>query len=270
MEEIYELIEVDNFKVKCIKSETVITPYLKTGKLWGSNMEIFIKELYEPNTNMIDIGAHIGTISLIMSKYISEGNKIYSFEPVYYDLFEENIKNNNLQDKTEIYKIGLSNIKTCYPSFTLDLKQSVGYGAISFKSLPLKFDATLNEGIHFQTLDSFGFTNVSLIKIDVELFEKEVLEGGTEFLHKNKPTIIIELFIMTPLLKRRYSNGEDADYTEKERENITSTTFSCFSLLSYLGYVCFPIIPNEGEFLFIHKSKTELINKTNKLLNKFN
>ena len=41
---------------------------------------------------MIDIGAHIGTFSLMMSKYISENSKIYAFEPVYYEILTINVE----------------------------------------------------------------------------------------------------------------------------------------------------------------------------------
>lgn len=267
MEEIYDYIDVDNFKIKCIKKDTTITPYLKNGKLWGNNMESLIKELYEPNTNMIDIGAHIGTFSLIMSKYLSKGNKIYSFEPVYYDLLETNVCNNNLQEIVKVYKIGLNNKKTYCTGFTIDLNKFSGYGAFSFKNMLENFNENLNSGIKFETLDNFNFKNVSLIKIDVELFESEVLEGGIQFLYENKPTILIELFVITPILRRFDSNGKICEYSEKESENIKNTTFYSFSLLSILGYICFPIMPNDGEFLFIHKSKTELINKASQILN---
>lgn len=44
-----------------------------------------------------------------------------------------------------------------------------------------------------RTLDSFNFNNIGFIKIDVEGFEKEVLEGGVETLKRNGwPKIIFE------------------------------------------------------------------------------
>ena len=68
-----EYLEVDGFNVNCIKNDTAITKHLKdNNKLWEDYLEKYIKEAYTENTNMIDIGANIGTFSLMMSKYISK------------------------------------------------------------------------------------------------------------------------------------------------------------------------------------------------------
>jgi hypothetical protein len=42
-------------------------------------------------------------------------------------------------------------------------------------------------------LDSFGFRNLSFIKIDVEGFEDEVLEGARLTIARNRPVILIEI-----------------------------------------------------------------------------
>lgn len=266
MDEFLESHVSDNFNVSCIKNDSCITPYLREGKLWGDNMEKFVKELYEPNTNMIDIGAHIGTFTLIMSKYLSDGYKIFSFEPVFFDILNKNINDNNLDKKVIVFNNGLSNKQTKFSSFNLNLTQYTGYGSFSFKKLEndeFKFSDNLNStsrGINFYRLDDFNFENVSFIKIDVEFFESEILEGSIEIIFRNKPTILIELFLITPIL-----SGQE--YEDFEVSLVKKTTFSCFSFLSVLGYISFPIFPESGEFLFIHKSKTNLIEKACRLIN---
>jgi FkbM family methyltransferase len=268
MDNYFESYVCDNFNVTCLKCDVTITPYLREGKLWGDNMEKFVKELYEPNTNMIDVGSHIGTFTLIMSKYLSNDYKIFSFEPVFYDILTKNINDNNLDNKVILFKNGLSNKQANFPSFNLDIDQETGFGAFSFKKIQnekFKFSDNLNSssnGINFYKLDDFQFKNVSFIKIDVEFFESEVLEGAIETIFYNKPTILIELFLITPVLSESQTCHEDF-----EASLVKNTTFSCFSFLSVLGYICFPIFPESGEFLFIHKSKTNLIQKASKLIN---
>jgi hypothetical protein len=44
-----------------------------------------------------------------------------------------------------------------------------------------------------RTIDSFGFKNVSLLKIDVESFEDYLLEGAQLTIARYKPVIIIEI-----------------------------------------------------------------------------
>ena len=71
IDDFIEILYVDGFKLNCIKNDTAITAYAKKNKIWEDWLEKYIKEAYVENTNMIDIGANIGTFSLMMSKYIS-------------------------------------------------------------------------------------------------------------------------------------------------------------------------------------------------------
>ncbi|NBR78651.1 MAG: FkbM family methyltransferase, partial [Alphaproteobacteria bacterium] len=44
-----------------------------------------------------------------------------------------------------------------------------------------------------RTIDSFGFRNVSLLKIDVESLEDQVLDGARETILESKPVILAEI-----------------------------------------------------------------------------
>ena len=46
--------------------------------------------------------------------------------------------------------------------------------------------------IRTRSLDSFGFTDVTLMKVDVESWELAVLRGGMETIKRDKPSIVIE------------------------------------------------------------------------------
>ena len=50
------------------------------------------KKYYRPNSNILDIGGFIGTVSLVLSEVINKDYKIYVFEPQYYDCLIKNIK----------------------------------------------------------------------------------------------------------------------------------------------------------------------------------
>lgn len=47
--------------------------------------------------------------------------------------------------------------------------------------------------VETRTLDSFNFTNIGFIKIDVEGFEKTVLQGATELIRRERPVIQVEM-----------------------------------------------------------------------------
>src|SRR5262249_27695046 len=91
------------------------------------------------------------------------------------------------------------------------------------------FDHLINEGHacisedtengHFDkakmiALDQLNLNNVSLIKIDVEGYEMEVLKGAMETIKRNKPVLIVEIFF-SPELNKRLEEIQSLGYRYK-------------------------------------------------------
>ncbi len=245
-------LTLDEFKINFIKNDNSITGYAKTNnKIWEDWLEKYIKMSYNENTNMIDIGAHIGTFSLMMSRCISSGSHIYAFEPVYCKILELNIKQNNLEDKIKIIDIGLSNKSEKLKGGFIDFYQEGNYGFTQI----IYFEKANEESqliINVETLDSFNFENVSFIKIDVEGNERNVLEGSINTIIKNLPTILIEIWCT--------STNSVKKYTKEENLPEIKNQLDVFEYLFNLGYICIPVSPTSDDFLFIHYTKKELLN----------
>jgi FkbM family methyltransferase len=193
-------VTIDNYTINYYSNDTVIGKHLENGKLWGSEIKTIYKEYYRPNSNILDIGGFIGTVSLVLSEVIDKNKKIYVFEPQYYDCLIQNIKDNNLGDIIIPYKYGLSNINGFIPSNNIDLTIEGNYGG---KCLTTLYDKSLDtytvpkdsNTIELKKLDDFGFNEIGLIKLDVEGFELLVLQGGVETIKKNNfPPILIEIW----------------------------------------------------------------------------
>jgi FkbM family methyltransferase len=142
---------------------------------------------------MIDIGANIGTTTLAMSRYISSNFYIHSFEPVYYFILERNIQQNNIEDKVKLYNFGLGAENQILKGGMIDfsLKNNYGFTRIDNLEIPDENDKYI---ILINTLDSFNIENVSFIKIDVEGYERKVLDGAINTIIKYLPTILIEIW----------------------------------------------------------------------------
>ena len=132
----------------------------------------------DQNRICIDIGANVGLWSYDLVKHFDQ---VIAFEPVqeFIDCFEKNVIATNYTmhrmalGRTESF-INM-NIVQGNTGHSHINKESFGQGTI-----PLK------------TLDSFNFTNVDMIKIDVEGFEEEILAGAMETIKLNKPILVIE------------------------------------------------------------------------------
>jgi FkbM family methyltransferase len=139
---------------------------------------------------MIDLGGNIGTTTLLMSEVLSPNCKIFTFEPIYSDILLKNVKDNNVSDKIVVYPYGLGNEIKTLKIKPVNLYDTLNFGAVSIiETLTTEADCM---NIDIVPLDYFQIENVSLIKIDVENMEVEVLEGCIELIKRCKPTIIIE------------------------------------------------------------------------------
>lgn len=187
------VVEMRGKKVHILRFGIMISNFFHSKKVWWEiEMLPVFKKYYVPNTNIIDIGANIGSHSLLMSEIISPNSLIFSFEPVYWDIVQKNIFENHLQDKICLFPQGLGKRNEVIEINTMDRMKPNNFGQLSIvKKIKT---AHIKKKIGVITLDSIHLHNISLIKIDVEGMEKDVLEGARNTIAKNLPTIIIEIW----------------------------------------------------------------------------
>lgn len=152
-------------------------------------------ELAKDSNYIFDVGANTGVYSLL-AKCINPDAKVFAFEPV-----------ERIFEKLN-YNIGINNydIQACNNAVSNKNGESVFYDhdTVHTTTASLKNSNTgendskiIAKKIMLTTLDSFMESNsvprIDLIKIDVETFEVEVLEGFQQGLKRFKPTILIEV-----------------------------------------------------------------------------
>lgn len=188
---------IRNKTINYLKNDTCIGNVIKNGHYWEEWMFKYIEQNYIKNTNMIDLGGNIGTTTLLMSEVLSHNCKIFTFEPIYSDILLKNILDNNLSNTVMIYPYGVGNKIKTLKIKPINLSDNINFGAVSIiQNLENKDDSLK---INIVPVDYFNFKNVSLIKIDVEHMEIEVLEGCLNLIKRCKPTIIIETYKLNEL-----------------------------------------------------------------------
>lgn len=158
------------------------------------------QQFVKSDKRFVDIGAHVGTWTVQLAPHSLE---TFAFEP---------------QQQTYFGLCGnlfLNGVKNVRP-FNLALGATPGEatlrvispdgGGSSIVELPTNQNPSGTERVMVQTLDSFELTDVSLIKIDVEGAEFDVLRGALRTILTCEPKIIFESW--------------DADWYEESRKKV--------------------------------------------------
>ena len=183
---IYQIENKDLFYLDDV-SDHIKLLYLKKGMPWEKQIQELLKRYTKPNTIAIDIGGHIGTHTLSLSKLVGDEGVVHVFEPQV-KIFTELLINMSLNQCNNIvfHRKVLGN-ETKQVALTSLSSDNEGMCCVDLLN---QYD----QKVLMQKLDDFQLENVSIIKIDVEGFELNVIEGARETIFKNKPTIIIEIF----------------------------------------------------------------------------
>jgi FkbM family methyltransferase len=200
-----ELVKVDGTQFLVFKGQDLISNHLKK-ELYENNVhQLALKMLIDkPDGQVLDIGANLGTFCVPLAQKIPQ-LKFHAFEPqriISYQLCA-NIIINSL-DNVYTYEFALSNEDANVELTMPDYANETNIGAFSIDKEVRKNEyecTTVNttDTIQLVPLDLLAFSNVKLIKIDVEGHELEVLQGGIETIKANNyPPIIFEAWTWKP------------------------------------------------------------------------
>jgi FkbM family methyltransferase len=164
--------------------EERIKKVLAAGQRWEEHIVEVLEEHVRPGSVALDVGAHIGTHTLTMSRLVGPAGRVYAFEPVRksYRELRRNLELNGVSNVVPLrYALGRGSPSVIEMNPILEGEEggtAVGHGG---------------DRVELRTLDSFGFEGVSLIKIDVEGFELPVLDGAEDTIRRNRPVLVVEI-----------------------------------------------------------------------------
>jgi len=200
-----ELVKADGTQFLVFKGQDLISNHLKKELYENDIHQLALKILMDkPDGQVLDIGANLGTFCVPLARKIPK-LKFHAFEPqriIYYQLCANTIINS--LGNVYTYEAGLSNqeadIELEVPDYTAET--NIGAFSIDKEVRENEYECKTSGGkekIILMTLDSIGFENVRLIKIDVEGHELEVIKGGIETIKANNyPPIIFEAWTWKP------------------------------------------------------------------------
>ena len=178
----YDVPEVGSFFID--DPADMIKQVIVAGDKWERHSFDLLAEHIVPSSVVIEVGAHIGTHTVRMGQLAGPWGRVYAFEPqrkIYRELHHNLALN------------GVTNVAA--------LRMAVGSG--DTRVIEMNPATPGNEGgtgvgaggdaAELRSLDSFGFDHVSLLKIDVETYENEVLDGALDTIRRNRPVMLIEI-----------------------------------------------------------------------------
>jgi FkbM family methyltransferase len=202
-------------------SDSFYTQRLKAGPYQKQNL-IHLRELCPNPRKILDIGMNIGMNTW---EYATFAKEVHGFEPVpgTYQVALDNIAlNKNHQDPNlgwwknpdkswaslavtgaiNTYNVALGPVAG---SVEMHIKKNDGHNRVAndnytkLNGKPVKVNTGYQRvQVPQHTLDSYNFTDVDIIKIDVEGYELQVLEGAVNTIAQNRPIVQIECVEIQP------------------------------------------------------------------------
>lgn len=187
----WEYVVVSGFVFVIHKNDTCIADALRSNVLFEKFFLSFLKQFIDPSKNIIDLGANIGTHSVIYSTYTT--GIVYSFEPqkMVYDILIENIKLNKCDNVIPFNFGGSDKDDVFYMNVDYDSKLNHGGFRICDGENRIDLKGTLK--IECKHIDLLNLENIGYIKIDVEGHEYQCMRGLVNTIQKYNPVIMIEV-----------------------------------------------------------------------------
>jgi FkbM family methyltransferase len=155
---------------------------------WGEHELDMLAEIMAPGGTAVDVGANQGFFAYAFSRIAAQ---VEAFEPnPDYAAFARAM----LGSRARVHAVALSNTSGT-AEFVVPLSEqgtALHLGG-SLKTAPAGQGPAQRFQVEVRTLDSYGFSDVRAVKVDVEGSEMEVLEGGRETILRDRPALIVEL-----------------------------------------------------------------------------
>ena len=172
------------------KSYTIASDDLyldSVGRDFEPHMVGLFRSLIRRDDSVVDVGANIGLTTLLFAELAA---RVYSFEasPSTFRYLKRNVEHASLSNVTLINK-ALGNRTTTSEITFAPNNRSGGFVSDQTKASA----GHVTETIDVRRMDDLLPRGGDFVKLDVEGYEKYVIEGAPEILAKNRPVVVLEL-----------------------------------------------------------------------------
>ena len=200
----------DDVKLFLNNKDNFLSRDLAFHKVWEPEITKLVKEIIKEDQVVIDVGANIGYFTTLFSKLVGKSGKVFSFEPApnNFEFLKKNVSLNNLQNVT-ICQMAASDISEKQNLFL----STWNFGDNRLFEKPRDERDLERKQVQVETvrLDEIIHEKIDFIKIDVQGFELQVINGAKKLFDNNNDLKMIFEFY-PHLLKLNNVNPEDFLY----------------------------------------------------------
>jgi FkbM family methyltransferase len=216
------------------------------GEFSEEEAEIFA-ELVKPGMTVLDVGANIGTHTVVFSKLVGPKGLVFAYEPqrlIYYSLCA-NISLNNLKNVYCLQNaVGNKDGRVDIPE--LDMRKVQNFGELQ---LGVHYsNAKSSCSVKLVKLDSLiWLERIDFIKIDIEGMEPEAILGAKEIINKHRPLLYLEadrqenLSLLVKMLRGLNYDIHFHSPLLYSPNNYDNNDFNAFTNLCSINMLCNPI-----------------------------
>lgn len=223
------------------EGDTLYIERLKQGQYQSTNW-LFAQTLVDTWTRAIDVGSNNACNAIHYAKRFAS---VECFEPtpLAQQLWSNTVRDNQVANVI-LHPVGVG--EKSYVTEILTHDRNGGHNHLAHYDKNAKANPSRSSRVRVpvqvETLDSFKFADVGFVKVDVEGYEKFVLEGAQQLIAQCRPTIQLE--IVSQQCRKFGYRAEDMiewirswDYTvvSKRRGNLLGTFTSDAKQIFYNG-----------------------------------
>jgi FkbM family methyltransferase len=229
--------------VTLYKNDFIIGGEFKNGGYWDIDTLLKLRGYIDPNRNILEIGGHCGTSSIVYSSFLNNEKKIHVYEPQsnMYNLLVQNINQNNLQNKIIPYNFGVFCFEGNGTMNNIDLDG--GGGVVSKRyneenSLNCNFGGIGlgddGENIKLTTIDNMNLDDIGYIHCDAQGSENFIFSKGIETIKKYRPVILYE---NNEFYGRYLYDNVCKSYPNYKEESTFDIKIYCMEQLNYSTFI---------------------------------
>ena len=202
MKNSYKTVNINEIKYVIKNDNDLIQKFLLNNRQWNNNILLIIGQLIKRFNlkHFLNIGCHIGTVALPLSKYIEKVTAIEAY-PMTFKHLEEHIKINNIKN-IQVFNLAIGDEnKKIYFLDDENIRVKNNTGGMHVITEEDIVNKRLSSDIHskkysneMKKLDDLNISDFDILLADVEGKEYELLKGGKNKIIKYKPIIIVEIW----------------------------------------------------------------------------